>query len=220
MRMKRPLRRRARGFSLLEVVVATGIFALIAGVLFSALWTGRTQLARFERSGSDQERLLALRHVLTSLIGSTTVAGTDRRAAVYLGEGQRALFNATPGDRGQAGGLYRVELSIEQAVQVDGVVSKLILQRQALGIPSAPVETTELITLPRMLAFRYAAAANSNGQLEWAETWLDPTKLPTRVQLVDPDGPLMTVAILQSKDPRCILQRGAQMLAGGECLVR
>jgi general secretion pathway protein J len=225
----RSSRRRAsaRGFSLIEVVVASGVFALVAGVLFSALWGGRVQLARFEKTGSEQERMLALRRVLSSIIESTTVAGTsqDPGAQVYLGDGQRAVFHATPADRGQAGGLYRMDLEIERTDANGHIASTLILHRQAITGPSAtsPVETTRLITLPKVLIFRYSPTAGAISDLasaRWSETWMESDKLPARVQLADLDGPLLTVTISQSKDPRCILRRGVQMLAGGECLVR
>jgi prepilin-type N-terminal cleavage/methylation domain-containing protein len=219
--------RRTRGFSLIEVVVASGVFALVAGVLFSALWGGRTQLARFEKTGSEQERMLALRRVLTGLIEATTVAGTsqDPGAEVYSGGGQRAVFYSTPSDRGQTGGLFRVELEIVRNEQAGNIVSKLILRRQAVtnSTPAAAIEATELIALPRALVFRYSPTAGpiSNRQpAQWSETWTEIDKLPARVQLADLDGPLLTVTVNQSKDPRCILRRGVQMLAGGECLVR
>jgi Prokaryotic N-terminal methylation motif len=217
-------RGRQRGTSLIEVVVAMGVFALIASVLSGALWAGRGQLARFESPGEDRGQLLAVRRVLTGLIESATVAGSgpEPGATVFAGTGDRALFNATSSDRGQTGALYQIELAIEHDTSDGDLTSRLVLKRKAMR-GDGEGEISEVIRRPGHLVFRYTANPgpySSKATPDWTETWPDPDRLPARIQLADPDGPILTIAVRQSKDPRCILRRGVQMLTGGQCLVR
>jgi general secretion pathway protein J len=222
--------RRARGFSLIEVVIATGIFALIAGLLFSTLWSGQAQVARLARAGNEDERLLATRRVLSGWLEAATVAGTGTPtdASVFLGEPQLMAFNATPADRQAADGLYRIEVRIDRDGDDAQALSRLVVRRQRLTpggstAEGSEIETSELLVTARPLSFAYGAELGSGpdgrGQ-RWTDTWPEPQKMPSRVQVQDGTGTILTTTVTISKDPRCILKRGPQMLAGGECLVR
>lgn len=224
----RLVRQRSRGFSLVEVVIATGIFALVAVLLFTTLWSGHAQVARLEKAGSQEERLLAARRVLTSWLEAATVAGTAD-AGVFVGERQMMVFNASPADRQAMNGLYRIELRLERDGEGARGTTRLSVRRQRLGVggtpqgPATEAETTQLLATPRRLGFAYGAEKGTGpdgyGQ-RWTDTWPQTDAMPTRIQIRDSDGTVLTATVAISKDPRCILRRGPDMLAGGECLVR
>jgi len=228
----------ARGFSLIEVMIAVGIFAMIAGLLFSALWSGQAQVARMSRAIGEDEQLLTARRVLKSWIEAATVAGLataqprsqdpPQQAAAPLFRGEQSLFvfNATPAERDGSSGLYRIEVAIERGTET-AARSRLVIRRQRINVLSGstagPVETGELLSTARPLGFLYGdelgTGQGGTGQL-WSEIWEDSGRLPTRIQINDGQGPLLMVSLPIGKDPRCVLARGIEMLAGGECFVR
>lgn len=227
------LARQARGFSLIEVMIATGVFAMIAGVLFSALWSGQAQIARLSRASSEDEQLLTTRRILKSWIEAATVAGVGSKVGsqggtpVFHGEAYRMVFNATPAARDGAGGLYRVEIGIARRESRAGTLSIFSLKRQHLDVVSGhttgPLEEAVLLTTLRPLLLAYGdeigTAAAGDGQ-RWMDDWAEPERMPTRIQLHDGETPLATIAIAVGKDARCVLKRGPEAMAGGECLVR
>jgi hypothetical protein len=80
-----------------------------------------------------------------------------------------------------------------------------------------------LLSTARPLGFLYGDELGTGqggiGQ-QWSEIWEDSGRLPTRIQINDGQGPLLIVSLPIGKDPRCVLARGIEMLAGGECFVR
>jgi general secretion pathway protein J len=221
---RRPHRRRSRGFSLVEVMIATAVFALIAGVLFSALWGGQQHIARLQRQPNEAEQLLALRRILSGWLESATVAGhpTGPGQPVFRGDGDTIQFHATPGDRGGLMGLYRIDVRLEPLAS-NG--TRVTVRRQRLrpdGREGGAVEAAELLRTPRTLRFAFfdVASTNDGSIAEWSETWAEPSRLPVRIQLHDGAVPLLTAGVAVAKDARCILRRGPEMMVGGECTVR
>ncbi|MFM2422834.1 MAG: hypothetical protein RL291_1364 [Pseudomonadota bacterium] len=214
--------KRQRGFGLIEVLVALGVFALVATLLFTALWSGQTQVVRLDKRSTDQEQVLTARRILSEWFEAATVVTPGDDEAVFSGDGKRVVFHATPAERDGGGGLFRIELVIEDA----GTGSRLLVRRQRISVVrgvaedgGGPVRTAELLRLARPLGFAYAGAP-INGETAWSDEWDQVTMLPARVQLRDAAAPLIMVSIPIAKDPRCLLRRGPQMMAGGECTVR
>jgi prepilin-type N-terminal cleavage/methylation domain-containing protein len=219
--------RTARGFSLIEVAIATGIFSLLAGLLFAAMWSGHLQMARLKRPSSEAEQILTLRRLMVPWLESATVTGgvNGDVASVFQGDAAAISFVTTPSDRGGAMGLYRVEVRIDPLDAVRDAGSRLVVQRQRLspqGSVYGEVESGELMRSSRSLRFSFFDLATRDGaeQGEWMESWIDFDRMPVRVQLHDGETPLFTATIAIAKDPRCLLRRGLQMMVGGECTVR
>jgi hypothetical protein len=166
-----------------------------------------------------EEQLLQTRRSVARWLTSATVAGTvPEREPVFVGTPQSVLFHATIDNRGDAGGLYRVALTISADQRT------LSLRRQRLDVLAAAptgvgrIDEAVILTWPRPLAFRYQVVTEDG--TSWEPQWDDLERLPGRVALIDDLGRLMAVPVVISKDPRCLAKRGPQMLAGGECTVR
>ncbi len=232
-----PSRQRGqRGFSLIEVMIATGVFAMLAGLLFAALWSGQAQVARMSRSASEEEQLLTARRVLKSWIEAATVAGLAGAAPrgqapqalqpLFVGEPKSFTFHATPAERDGSSGLYRIEVSVSAGSSTDSR-NRLAIARQRLNVltgqPVGSADTADLLVTASPLVFSYGdergTGPGGEGQ-RWSELWEEPGRLPTRIQIGDPRAPVMTVQMAISKDPRCVLIRGVETMAGGDCAVR
>jgi type II secretory pathway component PulJ len=221
-------RRRQAGLGLIEVMIATGVFAMLAGFLFASLWNGQSLIARLDRQSPELEQNLAMRRSLGAWIQSASVAGisADGSEPVFVGTPDRMMFHTTIADRGGEGGLYRIEARVDVEERGGTVVSHLIVSRQRIAVVAGasgrfagPVEASPILSRAGRLELAYAAPATADGE-RWLADWASPSELPARVRIADAAGPLMSAGIAMAKDPRCLLRRGVEMLAGGECTVR
>ena len=193
--MKRTARVRfvARGFTLIEVMIALSLLALIMLGLVSALATfGRTATsldARFERG--DEARLVSefLRDTLGRVPSGYTLQGSDGSAlAMFEGDAHEVRWLGVMPARHGMGGLYQFRLFVLQ----DAVGPALALQSVpfvgGVRMPDwASVEARVLVG--HVMAFDLAYTGED--EEIWQASWVGEKKVPhmVRLAIVTEHGP-------------------------------
>lgn len=205
---------RARGFTLIEVLLAT---VLLVGGLALAFATVRSAMniaQRGERVAAQNERMRAvegfLRRRLTMALPSATEPPDPTREPVhFLGEPQRMLFvSELPGYLGR-GGPYVHELQVRRSGATLRLEVALTLVQNGERVEETPPRAPELLADElREVAFRYRGIDPRSGQLgDWQTQWDDTRRLPTLVEIrVTPQQgavwPPMVAALSQSRGAR------------------
>lgn len=218
----RLLRRREAGFSLIELMIAVAIFALLTALLYAALWSGSRQLARLQEARDGSGDLMIARRAFRSVIETMAVMPASDvesdAGTLFVGDPLAMNFVASIDDRGHPE-LYRIALAIDQQEGPgQTVLSRLVLSRQRFGSDGAPIETADVLTLPGRLSFSYMMIETGEGR--WQPAWAAANLIPGRIALIEGNQPLILASPKASQDPRCIQRRGDQALATDECRVR
>lgn len=218
---------RARGFTLIEMLVALALLSLISLAMFQAyrfsqralLQTTRVDAAVRDVAGAQR----FLRRVLENAYPfetASTANGPAERGLMGAAQGLQVTAPALAAE-GSAG-LYRFELSLsdgekgELAVRwvqdrngVPAIQTKKGAQREVIltGVQSLSIDYLQLVEL-------------GNGQIEahWRDSWLDNATLPAlvRVRLKFAPGdrrvwPELIVAPRISTDANCVFDVVSQM---------
>jgi len=216
--MSRPVRA-PRGFTLIEVLLAT---ALLVGGLALAFATVRSALAitqRGERMAAHNERMRAvegfLRRRLTMAMPTATTPPDPTREPVYfLGEPQQLLFvSDLPGYLGR-GGPYVHDLQVRGSGDAQRLELALTLVQNGEQIPEDPPRAPEVLADGlRAVRFQYRGIDPRNGELgDWQDRWEDTRRLPSLVWISvtprqGPPWPPMVAALAQSQGQARGLQR-------------
>lgn len=201
--------RAARGFTLIEVLLAT---ALLVGGLALAFATVRSALAisqRGEQMAAHNERMRAVegflrRRLSMAILTATTPPDPTREPVYFLGEPRHMLFvSDLPGYLGR-GGPYVHELQVRGSGDAQRLDLALTLVQNGERIEETPPRPPEaLADALRAVTFRYRGIDPRNGQLgEWQDRWDDTRRLPSLVSISvtprqGPAWPPMVVALAQ-----------------------
>lgn len=182
--------RRASGFTLIEVLLAT---ALLAGGLALAFVTVRSAMTisqRGEAMAADNERMRAvqglLRRQLSQALRSPIEPLDPAREPLYFaGEAQRLRFvSELPGYLGR-GGAYVHDLQVVRAGQGVRLQLGLVMVQNGEQLPEAPARPPErLVDGLRRVTLRYRGIDATSGQLtDWLPAWEDTRRLPLLVSM-------------------------------------
>ncbi|MDR1662533.1 MAG: prepilin-type N-terminal cleavage/methylation domain-containing protein [Azoarcus sp.] len=183
---KQPAGIGARGFTLIEVVIALALMSLIMLGLVSAFATlGKTAARLDERAGkSGREWLLGefLRAALSSSVGQIKQTLPDQREAIHFRGGPTSLqwLGGMPARHG-VGGLHLFMLGLERC----GSVACLAL-RYAPYVKDAPAEGETQVLVENVTGFRIAYQshpARIDEEAAWRDDWDDADNLPARVRI-------------------------------------
>jgi general secretion pathway protein J len=189
--------KRARGFTLVEVLIATVLLAMGLTLAFATI-TGATQAARRgEELAASSEHVRAVEGFLRRrLAGARAVpfqidpaSGLPTR---FTGEADRMRFVSDLPDYIGRGGPNLHELHVERMPSGQGVRLTLGLTVvQAAGEPPSPDRSPEILADDvRSVRFRYRGLGENGKPGEWTDRWTTVEQLPLLVdiQITGADG--------------------------------
>lgn len=175
---------RARGFTLVEVVIAVALVSLIMLALVAALRTFGVSATRLEEISlrADSVRLVErfLRGAISGASPRLHVRSEDLGAEPWFrGASTEMVWVGPVPPRNGAGGLYHLRLSLSGDVS-----QRLVLQMLPFAGDDAEPDWS---TAPEMVLLepvgRFSVAYQRLGRRDWSDAWADPAVLPARVRL-------------------------------------
>lgn len=200
---------RARGFTLIEVLLATVLLAAGLALAFTTLRAATATAQRGEAMAQRNERMRAVAGFLNArLVAARPLPfAIDRDTGLplrFVGEADRMRFVADLPDYLGHGGPYVHEFHLAQAGAGDGVDLVLSLSvLQPLDVDAgavAPEPPEPLARNVRAVRFRYRALDAQGRPGEWQDAWQAPERLPLQVEILvrDAEGrdwPRLVVAL-------------------------
>ena len=179
-----------RGFTLIEVLLATVLLAAGLAIAFSTLTAATHTATRGEALATRSERMRAVEGFLRKrLTGARPVAfGTDQASLVpqrFIGEPERMRFVADLPDYLGRGGPYLHDLQLVEGAGGPELRVSFQLVMAGETFEEQPPREPELLADELASArFRYRTLGDDGRPGEWQERWDTPERLPLQVQVV------------------------------------
>ncbi|CAA9322294.1 MAG: General secretion pathway protein J [uncultured Lysobacter sp.] len=187
--------RQARGFTLIEVLLATVLLAAGLALAFATLTAAMRTTTRGEAIAEHSERMRAVEGFLRRrLTGARPVAfGFDQATALpqrFVGEPDRMRFVADLPDYLGRGGPYLHDFAIDEAEGGMRMTLALSMVQAGAVIEEEPRPPEVLVEGLQGARFRYRALDNEGRLGEWLERWEALEQLPMLVEVTlrDADG--------------------------------
>jgi len=204
--MTRASPRRPRGFTLIEVLLATVLLATGLALAFATLRAATASAQRGEEIARHSERVRAVELFLRRRIaGARPVAfGADEATGIhhrFIGDGERMRFVADLPDYLGRGGPYLHDLQVVQGEDGAELRVGFGLVMAAEVFEEDPPRPPELLADGLESArFRYRTLGDDGSVGEWQDSWETADRLPLQVEvvLVDRRGrpwPPMVIAL-------------------------
>jgi general secretion pathway protein J len=186
---------KGRGFTLIEVVIALALSAMVMLGLVSALASlGATASRIDERAGQSDRQWLVnefLRATLSSATGQLQYTRTDGSQSIYFhGEAQMLEWLGSMPARYGVGGLHHFRLLLQNDDAASG--TRLVLQyapyitptTETPGFESADFSTHVLATAVSAFSIAYQSKPEREDEdAVWSDSWDDAVRPPGRVRI-------------------------------------
>jgi general secretion pathway protein J len=180
----------SRGFTLIEVLLATALLAAALALGFATLSSATAIVRRGEQLSQDNERMRAAANFLRVRISSARASGfsTDPQSGApirFIGEPDRIRFVADLPDYLGRGGPFLHDIRAVKAA--DGSVALQVVftqvQNAAQVADSSPHAPEALATGLADVQFRYRALDASGALGDWQPRWTAVDRLPLQVSV-------------------------------------
>ena len=198
--------RRASGFTLIEVLLATVLLAAGLALAFATLGAATRTAQRGEAIAERNERVRAVEGFLRRRIAATRAVpfAFDSASSLpqrFIGEADRMRLVADLPDYLGRGGPYLHDFVIEEGgddVRITVTLLQVLAGEQVQEREPRPPEL--LVDGLKSAKFRYRALGDDNALGEWSDRWDQAEQLPLLVEvtLTDADGhawPPLVVAL-------------------------
>lgn len=208
-------RRRARGFTLIETVLALAVFAVLMAAVQASLFSGQKLMTSVTRRSDPAADMLVVRRVFERWVGALTAPGATVDAAqpILTANRERLTFFASLDEGDRVPALWAVEMAIVPGPA--GPATRLEMRRRRANAPTG-TETSVLLDWAMPLAFLYGVGTADTG-LKWTGDVAPGDGVPAQVRLVTTRGPLLTTRIVLQENGRCLSLRGSAEAADGGC---
>jgi len=203
--------RRAAGFTLIEVLLATVLLAAGLTLAFATLRSAGTIGQRGEAMAARSERMRTIEGFLRRRLAAAlpVAMGRDDRTMKpqrFIGEPQRLRFVADVPDYLGLGGPYLHDIGVTGQAPAQRMQLQLT-QVQAGEVLSAPQAAAPELLADGLVAVRFAYRGidPQRGQLgDWQNEWADSERLPrfVRIELRDARGPWPSLLVALPQAPR------------------
>ncbi len=181
------------GFTLVEMVVALALLALITAVLAGSISGARRVLAMIERNNVANSVVAAQNYLRATFAQALPMAAEDTaegRVPAFAGGPANVRFATTHVPRGQFEGVYRVEIGLEPSTARDRAFDLVVTQTMIRNAPSdgapSPVLSRRSTLVPNIqrVSFSYfGVVGDAEDQFQWQTLWSKPDRLPRLVRI-------------------------------------
>ena len=175
--------RRDAGFTLIEVLVALALSALVSVILLHGIRLAAFGFDRHTRAAERLDARQSLGELLRRTLGSAALIPRTA-GGEFNGRPDALEFIGVAEDSGA--GLYRIDLAVDRARND----RPLILRRQLAAPVGDPHAATSIVaTKIRDFHLAYFGADTASGTPAWHDSWQQLATLPLMVRVVlDTDG--------------------------------
>ncbi len=217
--------KRARGFSLLEILAALALLALLLLAVYSGVRTATHSVHTGSAAIGNIDRLRSAQEFLQRELEQTTALpwalDAKRNPIVFTGDAHEMRYVAPlPGYLGKMGPQLQTLRLVDDGDGTSRLEVSFAMLPTKVGETRNIGEPEVLLTGIRDARFRYIARDDNNLAGDWQDDWRDPTRLPAfvRIELNASKGsamwPTLDVAIRQGPDAINIRAVAAPLLYG------
>lgn len=187
--MRRP-RRAARsseaGFTLVEMLVALTLLALLSVILFGGFHFGmRAWEAGDKQLGQTDETMLVQAFLRRELSQTYAIVPQPGAALAFWGDKDAVVFVAPLPGRSQIGGLYLFRIAVDGTATTPRLVASWRLYRPELSASPnfEPEETIEVLPAISSISFSYYGSPLPGVPARWQDRWQNMPALPQLIRV-------------------------------------
>jgi prepilin-type N-terminal cleavage/methylation domain-containing protein len=182
------LQRSDAGFTLLELLLALSLLALLIGALLGGLTLSRKAFdgGRIHQAAGDLEAAAtALSKLLARAYPLVIVDAPDHEAPSFVGRPDGCNFIGLSDGHEQRGGLFAAQIGLAPGLSRHGddlaVWTRSIRADEALGLTANGMDKTEAARDVAVLSFSYFGQIEDDKPPRWTDAWIGTVQLPQLV---------------------------------------